>query len=198
MNTRKQKGEKTCRNQITIFKRINFKTHVVNLSEFSSSLFFLFIQNNRNIVKIIKPTQNFLKIVLQTPHFFKSSIQWVASLSYIWSSHRHSAAAISKEDVLERGVGTVGSPTDFLVRLEYLDPQGLVADLALIRTDGSLPTQLQTIIFPDPDDGGHEVVHHGLGVVRRWSHAESFATASHGRIIDSLDVDVVFIHELRR
>lgn len=75
MNTRKQKGEKTCRNQIKIFKRINFKTHVVNLSEFSSSLFFLFIQNNRNIVKIIKPTQNFLKIVLQTPHFFKSSIQ---------------------------------------------------------------------------------------------------------------------------
>lgn len=106
-------------------------------------------------------------------------------------------AVIGKEDVLERGVGTVGSAADFLFRLEYLDPQRLVADLTLIRTDGSLPAQLQTIVSPDSDNGGHEVVHHGLGVVRGWSHPESFATASHGRIVDGLDVYVMFIHELR-
>lgn len=71
MNTRKQKGEKTCRNQITIFKRINFKTRVVNLSEFSSSLFFLFIQNNRNIVKIIKTNSKFFKNCPPNTTFFQ-------------------------------------------------------------------------------------------------------------------------------
>lgn len=130
-------------------------------------------------------------------HIFYVQYQVGSLPFYFWSSHRHRAAVIGKEDVLERGIGTVGSATDFLFRLEYLDSQGLVADLTLIWTDRSLPAQFQTIVTPDSDDWGHEVVHHGLGVVRGWSHAESLATASHGRIVDGLDVDVVFVHELR-
>ena len=71
-----------------------------------------------------------------------------------------------------------------------------MADLALLRADRALSAEFQSVVLPYLHHRGHEVVHHGLGVVGGGSHAETLHAPGDGRVVDGLDVDVMFIHEL--
>ena len=71
-----------------------------------------------------------------------------------------------------------------------------MADLALLGADQTLSAEFKSVVLPYLHHRGHEVVHHGLGVVGGWGHAESLHATGDGRVVDGLDVDVMFIHKL--